>query len=132
MGCNRQGLIGIVYDISTPSLVRGADCFVTTQVIYASDDVTPGLSPSRGSPYAFQSPVGSTAYFQADGGGAPVVSVGVLQSNDLGTFKFEIPASGSTGLAVGDAISFEQKFEDARGLTILVFDNLPVIDQLFP
>ena len=134
MGCQNQGLIGIVYNVSTPSLVRGSDAFVVTQVQYASDDGTPGLSPTRGTPYAFQSLQGSTAYFQSDPslGGAPVVSVGSLLSNDLGTMMFAIPASASVGLAVGDSVSFEQHVQDARGLTILVFDNLPVVDQLFP
>lgn len=129
MGCNRQGLVGIVYDISTPTLVRGADCFVTTQIQFAADNP----SDTNGPPYSFQSFAGSTAYFPSDPAisGAPIAVTGALVSADLGVVKFPIPQTASSGLQVGDSIAFEQVFQDARGTTIILFQDLPVAASLF-
>lgn len=127
MGPNRQGLVAVVYDISTPNLVRGADCFVTTQVQYADAAApSPMLSPGGGDPYAFQSFVGSTAYFPGSDG-TPVAASGALESVDLGTVRFAVAADVSSGLQVGDSLQFEQVLVDARGKTILLIDGLTVV-----
>lgn len=122
MSCKQQGLVGMIWDISTPALVRGADAFVVTQVVFQ------GTS----SPYSFQAFTGSTAYFPGVVDGVPVAVVGTLVSADLGQVRFNIPKTASTGLALGDEVSFQQDLVDSRGLTRLIFEAaLPVVDTLF-
>jgi hypothetical protein len=123
-------IIGLVYDQSTPKLVRGSDAFIVTQLVYESDN--PG---DHGAPYAFQSAVGSTAYFPSDPTinvlAPPIVSIGTILSSELGLVRFPVPASASTGLQLGDELCWEQVLQDALGTTIIVFHDLGVIKPVF-
>lgn len=121
MSCNNQGIVGVIFDRSTPALVRGADSFITTQIVYKGSDI----------PYSFDTFAGATALFRSQTA-SPVAVVGFLESADLGKVKFTIPGASTTLLAVGEEQSFEQVFADARGTSIIIFDSkLPVVDPLF-
>jgi hypothetical protein len=125
MSNDRQGLIGIVYNISTPSIVRGSDAFIEAQINYQGEKLDP---------YSFASFVGASAYFPGDPNQnvTSVVVVGTLVSADLGLLKFQIPAASTPLLQVQDGLSWETRFQDARGLTIIQFDSsLSVADKLF-
>jgi hypothetical protein len=122
MTSTNLGIVGTIVDRSTPSVVRGADSFITTQLVYKGTDT----------PYSFDTFAGATANFAADGVETPISVVGVLESADLGRVKFTIPAASTAQLAVGEEQSFEQRFADASGSRIILFDAaLTVADALF-
>lgn len=118
--CNNLGLIAKVVNISTPELVRGADCFVTTQVRFKDGDA-----------YNFQSLEGATGYFPSATGVSAVTVVGNAEEA-AGTVKFAMDSATSNQLAAGEALDFQVNFRDARGLTIIVLEeSLTVRDPEF-
>ncbi len=123
MSCDNQGLIGRINNISTPKIVVGADAFVVTQVLYKGSD----------DDYAFDNLSGCTGSFQGGSDGqTPVNVIGSVVSADKGLIRFDFPASATESLYVGEQLSFQQTFEDARGKTIILFDAaLDVVDSLF-
>lgn len=117
------GLIGKIVDRATPQIVRGSDAFLVTEISYKGDTA----------PYQFANLAGATAFFPSDGDGVPVASVGAVVHANRGTIRFDLSDVDTDGLKVGESLSFEQHFEDDRGLTIIVFaDKLDVVDSLFP
>lgn len=122
MSCNKDGIVGRIANISQPTIVRGSDGFVVTQIVYQGS----------GDPYKIDSFAGATAQFRAEEGDAPISIVGALESADRGELRFELAASGTELLAVGDELDFQQVVEDADGVRIIVFEGkLSVRDSLF-
>lgn len=111
MSCNGLGLVGSIIDRATPAMVKGSDTFIVTQIVFKGSN----------DPYSFQSFAGSTAYFPAADGGV-VTASGALVSADLGTVRFELGNTETDLLAEGSDLSFEQRFADDRGLSIIQYE----------
>jgi hypothetical protein len=117
-----NAIIGRVVDQSTPALVQGADLYVVAQLVF----------DGTREPYAIANFTGASAQFPAAAGGAVTIP-GTLVSADLGTLRFDLAASGSSALAVGDPLSFQVELVDARGKSIVILeDALTVAASLFP
>lgn len=122
MSCKQKTTItGRVVDQSTPALVQGADLYVVAQLVFVETR----------EPYGISGFGGASAQFPAAAGGAVTVP-GTLVSADLGTLRFDVAASGSTALAVGDPVSFQVELVDTRGKSIVILeDAITVAASLF-
>lgn len=119
-----SGIIGQIVDRSTPQLVRGSDAYLVTQASYKGSD-----GPA---PYKFENLTGASALFLTDTDGVPFVAVGNVADPNRGTVRFDLAATGTSLMKLGESLTFEQHFDDDRGRTILVFDSkLDVIDSIF-
>lgn len=114
-----RGLVGRIVARSQPSILRGTNAWLETQVLHSGS----------GDPYAYRGLVGATAQFLSSDNVSAVSVVGSLVSADLGRVRFDLPPSGTMGLAIGSERDFQQVFEDDSGVTIIPFRSAVSIED---
>lgn len=110
MTCYKAGIVGIVSSRFVPTIVQGSESWLVVQTIYAG---TRQASPLEN----FE---GATGFFpQADGSFLPVV--GSLESSPFGQIRFDLAASATAAMQIGDAQDFQVNFlQDADLVKLLI------------
>lgn len=107
VACNPAGFSASVFQRQNPALVLGSDYFLVVQMIYGGNR----------EPYSMTGFVGATGCF-SNSDGTTLYAPGYSDVKDqaLGKINFDLPASTTSLLAVGEEQSFQVNFEDALGL----------------
>ncbi len=123
MTCNRLGVIGRIFDISSPTLTAGEEVSLATQLVYKGSS----------DPYAIVGFVGATGQFAAqEDYQGPIAASGYLESADRGVLRFDMDAATSALLQLGDEQDFQVRLLDANGLRITRYLGLlNVAEPLF-
>lgn len=122
MTCKNRGIKGKVYNISQPSIVKGSDGFVVSQVVYEGDE---------GAPYKIEGFVGATGFLANEDGTTLSVEAS-LESEDLGLVLVPLSSAQTALLKASEEASLEILLEDSSGVKIIQFDgSISVKNRLF-
>lgn len=122
MTCDSKGAIGKIQKISQPAIVKGSDAFIIAQIVQAAD---------KSKPISFSDFQGATGYF-ANADGTSLEVIGALESQDLGTVRFDLTAQQTSGLLSGEERSFEFGYTDESGVKFIQFDsNIQIRERIF-
>lgn len=116
-----KGVIGKIFEISQPAIVKGSDGFIGVKL----------FNKDSCEPVTVNGFVGATGYLANEDDTIWDIP-GELLSEDRAEIKFALPASGTVNLKASDEASFEVAIQDASGIKIVQFDGkLQIKDRLF-